>query len=243
MSKISLLIPCFNKEKYLPILFRTLKKQTDKNFNVIFLNDKSTDNTEFMLQEFKKNNNHLFDINIISLKKNSGISRARNLLIESCQTDYFYFLDPDDQLYAHTIQYLNLAIEKENFDLVYGTFSLKYKNIRIFNYFRKKQIKKVNANPISFLKNEQYFIWNKLINKNWYTNQNLHFLNGTIFEDFPVTINLFFRARKIKYLNKNLYIYKINDLGLSRSLNRERISGIAKNLDYLYTELEKTRNI
>ncbi|WGI36609.1 glycosyltransferase family 2 protein [Mesomycoplasma lagogenitalium] len=244
MNKISLLIPCFNKQEFYPKLFKCLKNQIDKNFDVIFLNDKSTDNTQFMLEKFQEENHKLFNIEIISLDQNGGLANARNILIEQCKTDYFYFLDPDDQIYNYTIEEFNKAIKENNYQIIYAKNILVLNNIRVFNFLRKIDFSsnKTKEDPVIFLEKESYFIWNKAINKRWFLEQNLPFKKGYIFEDFAVTINLFYRATKTKYINKNTYKYDLNFKGLSKKQSPNRIMGIAHNLDYLYSELKLSQN-
>ncbi|VEU59201.1 glycosyltransferase family 2 protein [Mesomycoplasma neurolyticum] len=244
LFKITILIPCFNKENFLPKLFNSLLKQVDQKFNIIFLDDNSTDKTLELLNEFKQNNLNK-NIKIINLGKQIGIANARNLLINNCESEYFYFLDPDDFIYPKTISYFNEVINKEEKDLVLSNFSLYFRKIKLFNFLQAKWVKiPFNNNQkiqIQYMLKNLSFVWNILINKKFWIKSGLSFLKGYIFEDISITSPLILKSNKIFYTNKKTYAYLLaNPKSLMTSFNSFKILSIAKNLEHLYRNLKRS---
>ncbi|MGZ9431924.1 glycosyltransferase family 2 protein [Mycoplasma sp. AC157] len=243
-NKLSILIPCFNKSFFYKRLFRSLIEQTDKRFDLIFLNDASTDNTLQDLNQFKDKYNNLFNIKIINLEKNSGIANARNILIQNCQTEYFLFIDPDDLITKKAISEFNKLLFSENkYDIITAHFSLIFKNIPILNLIKTKfLIKSKYKNNIEYMQDQLLFIWNKVINKEWFLNLNISFLVGYTFEDIPISCISLLSSTNSYHLTSTTYKYDLNLQGLSKKHNIKKIVSITRNLDFLYTEL-KNRNI
>ncbi|WP_033161163.1 glycosyltransferase family 2 protein [[Mycoplasma] collis] len=239
---ITVLVPIYNKEKFLPNFFNSILKQKDKNFNIIFLDDKSTDNSLKITKDFKNNFSHLINMKIIELEKNGGLANARNILIENCKTDYFLFLDPDDLIYKNALFYFNQKIQNNEYELVYSKFSLFFKKIKLLNFATYNYNRRLNwkiAKNSNGYKNFQGFFWNILINRKWFLSLNLSCKKGYTFEDFPVTTIMFLLSKNFGFTNKKTYKYCLNLNGLSLKLSKSKILGIAHNLDFLNNEIIK----
>lgn len=109
MPKISVIVPCYNVEQYVAKCLSTLCKQTLEDIEIICIDDKSTDNTLQILQEFASQDNR---IKLFELSENSGVSIARNTGLNAVSGEYIGFVDPDDsvdidfyeKLYAKAIE-------------------------------------------------------------------------------------------------------------------------------------------
>ena len=102
-NSISIIIPVYNIEKYISNSIKSIINQTDKDFEVIIIDDGSTDNSIAIAQKLLKNTN----INYKIIKqKNSGVSAARNTGIKHSNSNYIYFLDGDDFIDNKTIEIL-----------------------------------------------------------------------------------------------------------------------------------------
>ncbi|MBN3534960.1 glycosyltransferase family 2 protein [Mycoplasma procyoni] len=241
-AKISILIPCYNKTDFYPRLFKSLINQKDKNFKIVFVNDASTDNTQAILEDFKQKYSNLFDIKIYQLEQNSGLAFVRNFLISKTETEYFYFLDSDDIITKNAMKHYNKALEKKpNCEIYYSNHSLTYNNIRIPNIQRNYFMRfiKTKKQKMEYLKYGSAYIWNKAIKTEWFKQFGMSFLNGYLFEDFPICFSIFLSAKNTHFINKITYKYFLNSQGLSSGNSPKRILGIAKNLDYLYSKLEE----
>ena len=93
MPKISVIVPVYNTEKYLPATLKFIAEQTFSDMEIIFVNDCSTDNSLALLQEYASNDKR---VKILNNEKNSGAAISRNKGIEAAQGEYLLFLDADD---------------------------------------------------------------------------------------------------------------------------------------------------
>lgn len=104
--KVSIIIPCYNSEKFIQKTIHSVINQKYTNWECIIINDGSQDNTEFIAKKAIQDDSRL---SIIS-QKNSGLSVSRNIGINNANGDFIYFLDADDLLNENSIQNLvNLA--------------------------------------------------------------------------------------------------------------------------------------
>lgn len=99
---ISVIIPIYNVEKFLPQCLDSVVNQTYRNLEIILVNDGSPDNSDAICKEYLKKDNRLVYYN----RQNSGASASRNFGIDHCNGDYIFFLDSDDYLDAECIEKL-----------------------------------------------------------------------------------------------------------------------------------------
>ena len=122
MPKISIIIPCYNVEKYLDRCMESILSQTLSDIEIICINDGSTDNSLVFLNKYASSDNRFTIIN----KKNEGVGIARNAGLKLAQGEYIYFVDPDDWLQNSGV--LLKIFEKaksENLDmLIFGGYSI-----------------------------------------------------------------------------------------------------------------------
>ena len=102
---ISVVIPTFNRRTFLERAIESVEKQVYKNFEIIVVDDGSTDETSSFLK--------LSQHKSIHLTQNSGVSYARNKGVESAQGDYICFLDSDDYWLPHKLQLQTELINKD----------------------------------------------------------------------------------------------------------------------------------
>ncbi|MGB7842222.1 MAG: glycosyltransferase [Salinimicrobium sp.] len=109
---ISIIIPTFNRANSLPYAVKSVLEQTAPNWELVIVDDGSTDDTQKILKEYlgKERINYHF-------QENSGVSIARNKGVELSRGDYVIFLDSDDHFYPDLISNLN-EIKFENYDLI-----------------------------------------------------------------------------------------------------------------------------
>ena len=124
---ISVIIPVYNVEDYLHYVIESLEKQTYKNFEIILVNDGSTDNSGKLCDEYseKYSNVRVFH------KENGGLSDARNFGIQKAQGEFITFLDPDDYLEVYSLELLAGIQEKYNCDIV----STRVKATELYNVY------------------------------------------------------------------------------------------------------------
>ncbi len=216
MPAISLCIPCYNVSKYLPKLFESIKKQKFDSFDVIFLNDGSTDNTLELLENFKKEFDSIHPVHIYT-QKNKGLASARNELIKYADGDYIFFLDSDDELCKGCLSSLYKKSNNGTKDIVRG------RSIVIYKEWIKLPLIHVSGysfnNNKSFFKNRACFAWGMLIKKE--IAKELKCLEGYCYEDTFFN-SLFLKTNNVAFSNKNIYKYYRRSNTLSHYSNSNK---------------------
>lgn len=115
---ISVIIPAYNAEKTIVRAIDSVLQQTYKNIEIIVINDGSTDGTELLVKQFKK------EVKSVTMS-NFGVSHARNIGIDLCSGEYLMFLDADDEILPDAIATLLSCCKENNLDIIHG------KNIRV----------------------------------------------------------------------------------------------------------------
>lgn len=111
---ISVIIPVYNEEKYLPQCLDSLIGQTYQNLEIILVDDASADTSLDICLRYQERDAR---IRVIKKEKNAGISAARNAGIEVCRGQYIYFLDSDDFILPETLTRMYEAIVKNDADI------------------------------------------------------------------------------------------------------------------------------
>ncbi|MBR4892050.1 MAG: glycosyltransferase family 2 protein [Alphaproteobacteria bacterium] len=139
MTKVSIIVPCYNVEQFVTKCLTTLVNQTLQDIEIICIDDKSTDGTLKILQEFASKDNR---IKLFKLQKNSGVATARNTGLKNATGEYIGFVDPDDYVDLDFYEKLyNKAVETSS-DIVKGNvivINAKNKNIKPYYSKRHKQ--------------------------------------------------------------------------------------------------------
>ena len=117
MPKVSVIMPCYNVEKYVARCLNSLTAQTLCDIEIICIDDKSTDATPSIIQEFA---HHDPRITLYTNKENLGVSSARNTGISMATGNYISFVDPDDYLDIDFYQKLYDAATKHDADIAKG---------------------------------------------------------------------------------------------------------------------------
>lgn len=221
MSKVSIIVPIYNSELYISECINSILNQTYKDIEIILVNDGSTDNSLNICKKYKDNR-----IVIIN-KDNSGVSDSRNMGIEHSTGNYISFVDSDDIIDTHYIEYLVKGIEKTKFNI---TTRVSFENNNIPSIDNSKYISKIlNENELILIDEMEMLNapWGKLFNKEIIINNNIRFeKNISLGED------LLFNLEYLKYINaaciveNKLYYYRHSDnntLGFKYRDNMEQI--------------------
>jgi glycosyltransferase involved in cell wall biosynthesis len=119
--KLSVIIPCFNQEKFILKTLDSVRTQVFKNWECIIVDDGSTDGSQAIIQHFIK-----ADIRFkYFYQKNSGVSSARNLGIVKAQGEYIHFLDGDDVVRNYMYdKFISFLDNNRDIDVIYGHYDL-----------------------------------------------------------------------------------------------------------------------
>ena len=117
MIQVSVIIPCYNCEDTIERCLDSLHKQIYNNYEIVVVNDGSTDST---LERIISKQKYIKNINIVDIP-NGGVSNARNVGIQQSRGNYLIFVDSDDYVTEHYIE--NLISLKSNDLVVSGYIS------------------------------------------------------------------------------------------------------------------------
>ncbi len=205
---ISVIVPVYNVSNYLKKCINSILSQTYKNFEIIIVDDGSTDGSETICDEYKNNPN----IQIIH-KKNGGLSSARNEGLKRSKGKYICFIDSDDYIEGKYLEVLyEMIIRNESDVAVCGFDNVDEKGNVLSNYkYNKKAyiytpekalLKMMNLN-IPFTQ----CAWNKLYKKSIFCDNDLKYPEGFIYEDLATTPVAIGESNRISFVNEPLYHY------------------------------------
>ena len=125
MIKISIIMPVYNKEKYLKNTIDSILKQEYKNFELIIVDDGSTDKSKYICDEYASKDSRIKVYHI----KNEGVSNARNIGLKYATGDYIQFIDADDCINNEILKEYEAILEKEDYDIIFSAYNkVDYKN-------------------------------------------------------------------------------------------------------------------
>ena len=219
--KFSILITVYNKENYLDKCFSSILKQDYKNYEVIMIDDASTDNSLKLMREYaSKYDNFKLYIN----KTNKKLSYNRNKLIDYSTGDYLLYLDPDDYI-SDTLLIDVLDYCKKGIDLI--KVNIEHINRPAkddedkYNFYPKKTILN-NEEAISCfvedIKKHYAISGSYIFKKSIIVDNNIRFSEDIhIHEDVSVTPIIISYSNSIAFINKVGYYYVENINGISNS--------------------------
>jgi glycosyltransferase involved in cell wall biosynthesis len=222
---ISVIIPIYNCEAYLKNCLDSIAKQTLQDYELILINDSSTDSTQIIIDEFKQENKQL-NIKCYANDHNKGEGYSRNLGIKVSQGEFLCFCDADDEYDIQFLEYLYNAIIDSK-DLVYCGFDIFDTINNDFISYEKKWKYIINSNDIitSYLQLKLHFshvsaMYRKsfLVEKNILYNELCPY--GT---DIEFVCNILISAPQCGCVPKNLYYYKIRENSISTTLDAVKI--------------------
>lgn len=206
---VSIIINCYNGEKFLEKSIRSVFKQTHPNWEIIFFNNNSKDNSEKIIKKFSDRRIRYFCSN-----KTYNLYKARNIAISKSRGEYICFLDTDDIWLKD-----KLKIQLEYFRINKSCKILYSNYYNFFNEEKRKVIKfnkhlRFNNDTQSLINNYTIGILTVMIKRQIFKNFFFkNFLN--IIGDFEYFIRLS-QKFKIDYINKPLAIYRIHNSNFSK---------------------------
>ncbi len=210
---VSVIVPCYNAENTILQALKSLEDQSFKNFEVILINDGSTDNSDTIIQKFMINSQ--LHINYIE-KENEGVSKARNTGLDNSTGKYIVFLDADDIYRNDFIERLYTAITEYDVDTAFCCYSRNIENIQN-HHVNINEIKKNYYLDHKYLMNR--FMHRKgpcafvtfIYKKSIIDNNNIQFVIFTKYgEDLEFTWKYLSHCTNAVFLDVELYGYYDN---------------------------------
>lgn len=202
MDRVTVLIPTYNRSKYITEAVNSCLVQKNININIIIYDDGSTDGTSFIIDGLIKSNPG--KIKYIRSDKNLGIGNARNVLLENMETEYGCWLDSDDKMHPDRL-FRSLVELKKGYDMIYCGINSMDANGNLTRNTISVDVKSYKRGNFSTLKNNTVCA-TCFFNKNA---KSIKFeklrLGG---EDVLWLYNCINAGFKIGYVNDFLYYYR-----------------------------------
>ena len=242
---ISIIIPCYNAEKYVERSVLSCIQQTYKDIEIIVVDDGSTDRSLMILQKIAKKESRLHVIHI----ENHGVSYARNIGLQKAQGKYIMFLDADDFYYMDSVELLYSNLGDCDFSI--GLIGKRQKTHTFSSYiYDREQFIKLYT-----FGNHRMGFWCGFYKSDIIKKHNIKFPEDYKYaEDYVFCMRYMFRCRSVKMLFTPVYNYvdvetsamhKITDAQFKSIDAVSMISDEANNLgiDNFYLKLYVPRNI
>lgn len=210
MAKVSVIIPIFNAEKYLRKCVDSVLAQTLDDFEIILVDDGSTDGSPNICDEYAKRPN----VTAIH-QMNSGASCARNAGIMNATGEYIAFVDADDYIVPQMYEEMYRVAKEAEVDIVFCNFVTIDENgeneMKGISYMPADE--KLNNSKMRKLlcKEESYrmlwFPWKSIYRKSLILNYSIVFQNGNIGEDTLFNLNAILYAKNCWFIDKAYYYY------------------------------------
>jgi len=208
-AKVSVIIPCYNSEKYIDDCLKSLFSQTFKDFEIICVNDGSKDGT---LEILKK-----YDVKIIE-QENLGVAAAKNRGLKAAEGEYVTFLDSDDWVNEKYLEKLYSAIKSNNCDIAVSSMIRKRVNSEKYRlYFSEEKVYSNLQEKLDVCEIPKCcYICGKLFKRSLIQNEPLK--EGVYFEDVLWTPYILKKAEKIIVVPDAYYYYRVNNNSIVKSV-------------------------
>ena len=219
-TKISVIIPVYNVEKYLPKCLDSVLNQGFDGVEIIAVNDGSTDSSGEILKTYAEKYNNIIVIN----QENGGQGDAKNKGIKNASGDYFLFLDSDDSIKKDTLKVCYDTATKTDADIVwFGRESISESGNSLgFKKIHTGEMRLIDKDEMPLLYADDSFITNKLIKKELFLDNNIFYPERAWYEDFRVLAKIFLKAKKIALLEDCFYNYLIRSNSIMHVQNTDR---------------------
>lgn len=227
MTKISIIVPVYNVEKYIEQCFKSILKQTFDDYEVIVVNDGSPDNSQEIIDKYVEKDKRFKSFK----KKNGGLSSARNYGVKKAKGEYLVFVDSDDDIHKDLLKKINEEIERNKVDVI------KY-GIKIIDKEPRTEISELFHNitgeeAFPKLIKESLFVtaWSYAYNRKYWLDNKFEYAEGRIHEDYGLTPYVVIKAQSVSSIDIAGYNYYIRENSIMSSNNEAKL--IKKNEDCL----------
>jgi|SRR5690554_38269 len=237
--KLSIIIPVFNIEEYLPSCIDSILNQNFKDYELLLINDGSTDKSGEIIDRYAVEENRIQ----VFHQQNKGVSAARNLGLEKAKGEWICFVDGDDTIYSNSLDALMKKTDNSELEMViarsyiYERGIMKSERYKFNDTFLEKTF-----NGYELIKDHFYkrgSVCGCIFNNNFLKENKIKFpLNLKIGEDsiFVSLVHLY--SQHIAFIDQVFYLVNEREGSASRNWTPERVIKMTDNLTFLNNYLE-----
>jgi len=237
MAEVSIIMPVYNKAKYLSRGLQAILDQKFRDFELIIINDGSTDNSLSVIEDFAQKDSRVVVLDI----PNGGVSHARNMGLDTAQGKYITFIDADDGIRSDYLGNLVRCIENSHADLVISSFAKVDDSGTILQEIRPKrtgmhEFKEVLPEFAAEQKESGIYgyCWSKIYSRSMF--QNVRFDESLkLAEDFDFYLNFYEIISSVYFDDHPNYLYLQEAENSTGNIASEKIDFLAQlhiNLHY-----------
>ena len=235
MPKFSIIVPVYNVEKYIKKCLDSIFAQTEKDFEVIVVNDGTKDNSMDIVKDYK--------VTIIN-QENQGLSAARNNGLKKARGDYIIFLDSDDYLEKDTLKEIKKSLTNDP-DIVRFQIREVFEFKEAIDYEEQPFTNKSGEEAFSLIA-KYHFVenaWCYAIKRSYYQKEKFTFRKGTIHEDYgliPLVIIKANTVNSISYIGYN-YVQRQGSIMSTKNYEKtkKKVADMYTHYQYLLKEANK----
>lgn len=201
---ISVIVPVYNVEQYLERCVSSILNQTYRKFELILINDGSTDECPKICERYAQIDNRI----IVVHKENGGLSDARNVGLQIAKGEYITFVDSDDLIAPNALQLLISYSVNYNSDIVISTKIESFdKEVNCINAKVEKSIVVdfCEAEKMIFCENTRWEAWGTLYKSNVIKGEK--FPLGKLYEDLALIPLLVLKSERVCFIDATIYYY------------------------------------
>ena len=238
MPTVSVILPAYEAEAYLAATLKDLLEQSFTDFEIVVVDDGSTDGTEQVASEYAKLDDR---VKLLSLDQNVGVARARERAVRASRGDYLWFVDVDDRRSADALRVLVDTARENEADIVVCGAEYAYDDGST-RVIRPPHL----ASPISGRMAFRMLLdgaitghlWNKLFRRS--LTDSIEFTPARVHSDLAMVAQLLASARRVATVDDILYSYLLRSGSIIRSGTRRgdsllivgaAVRGVAESLD------------
>ncbi|MCL7763385.1 glycosyltransferase [Polaribacter sp. Z014] len=233
--KISIIIPAYNVEKLISKCLKSVLSQdlSPEEYEVIIIDDGSTDNTYEVIKAYIKDVKNVFLFNQVNQRQGA----ARNNALKKARGEYIWFVDSDDYIEENSLKSLYTIAKKKDLDILFFT---SYKDLKGEVREVKPKLDKIEYNKIY---KGQDIIAARCINcgpcfciykKVFLDSNDLRFIEGVFYEDNEFMLRAYYYAKKVYYINKPYYYVVLTETSSTRTMSSTPIFDILKVMSYMF---------
>lgn len=230
---ISIVVPIYNVEKYLPKCIDSILQQTYSNIELILVDDGSPDQCGRICDTYQSKDSRIRVIH----KQNGGLSSARNAGIDEAKGEYIGFVDSDDYIEPYMYQELLNAIFANNCKLSVCNINYVFEDGKIIPKALQEK-NQVFEFKQAILEMNTYRLfdmgaWSKLYHRSLF--ENIRFPEGKLSEDFYIMYKVFDMAQEVAYVAKPCYNYlqRQNSITKNKKINHDFAKAAYEQMTYL----------
>lgn len=230
MMKFSIIIPIYNVEKYLEECLESVLNQSYKDYEIICIEDASTDDSDCILSEYAKKYER---IRVIRNSENRGLSYSRNVGLEIAKGEYVWFIDSDDYIVSDALENIANKLSDEAVDIL----NINYEEVADISFSDEwqtregvhfKELEGIRTGQQWFCENVKnhtmvVMAWSKVFRKEFLYQNSLMFYEGLLHEDVLFFVQAMIPAQRVSNLEKTLYMYRQRGKSITKTITEKRL--------------------